>query len=85
MHGSRSVTNPTPLTILKSSLTIDEDGRNAVFAGKVDYKTLGGAGFASQRTATADKVWDMSGFTHLKVVMNAVGSDGTSLIWKIGR
>lgn len=33
---------------------------HAVFTGNLDTKTLGGAGFASQRTVWDDKHWDLS-------------------------
>jgi hypothetical protein len=33
----------------------------ALFYGTLDTKTLGGAGFASRRTADTSKVWDCSG------------------------
>lgn len=32
------------------------------FTGELDIKTLGGAGFASQRTTGDDRVWDLSGY-----------------------
>lgn len=34
----------------------------AIFRGHLDIKTLGGAGFASQRTTGDDRQWDLSGY-----------------------
>jgi len=47
----------------QSHLEIHSNGYSneyALFYGTLDTKTLGGAGFASQRTADTSKVWDCS-------------------------
>jgi hypothetical protein len=41
----------------------DFDKCNAQFHGVLDIETLGGAGFASQRTTGDDRKWDLSGKT----------------------
>ncbi|RAL11222.1 CIA30 family protein [Aspergillus homomorphus CBS 101889] len=51
------------LTITSSS----NDQTTARFHGTLDIKTLGGAGFASQRTTTTTKEWDLSPFSGLEV------------------
>ena len=42
------------------------------FNGELDIKTLGGAGFASQRT-TGDRTWDLS--EHAGIVLDVTESD----------
>lgn len=39
---------------------LDIKGSTACFHGNLDIKTLGGAGFASQRTTGDDRSWDLS-------------------------
>ncbi|KAI5205383.1 CIA30-domain-containing protein [Aureobasidium subglaciale] len=41
---------------------LDCHGSTGRFHGNLDIKTLGGAGFASQRTTGEDKCWDLSGY-----------------------
>jgi len=41
----------------------------AVFNGNLDIKTLGGAGFASQRTTGEDKTWDLSKYDGLEIII----------------
>jgi hypothetical protein len=41
---------------------LDISGTTATFHGNLDIKTLGGAGFASQRTVTDSQVWDLSAY-----------------------
>ncbi|RDW71903.1 CIA30 family protein [Coleophoma crateriformis] len=43
----------------------------AVFQGNLDIKTLGGAGFASQRTTGEDRVWDLSPYDGLLLDLDA--------------
>ena len=43
------------------------DEKNARFYGELDIKTLGGAGFASQRTVGDDSNWDLSGFAGIQL------------------
>jgi hypothetical protein len=61
---------------LESYLTLEEDGALAKFHGTLDIKTLGGAGFASQRTAGEDWSWDLSMYDGIS--MDVASSDGTS-------
>jgi hypothetical protein len=46
----------------------------AVFNGNLDIKTLGGAGFASQRTTGEDRSWDLSKYNGLELEIKK--SDG---------
>ena len=41
--------------------------KNARFYGDLDIKTLGGAGFASQRTVSEDSTWDLSGYAGIQL------------------
>lgn len=43
------------------------DEKNARFYGNLDIKTLGGAGFASQRTVSENKTWDLSGYAGIQL------------------
>lgn len=43
------------------------DEKNARFYGNLDIKTLGGAGFASQRTVGEDRSWDLSGYAGIQL------------------
>lgn len=43
-----------------SELSISPAAPAAIFRGVLDIKTLGGAGFASQRTTGEDRSWDLS-------------------------
>ncbi|XTI88520.1 CIA30-domain-containing protein, partial [Cenococcum geophilum] len=40
---------------------------NACFYGQLDIQTLGGAGFASQRTTGDDRSWDVSGYDSIQL------------------
>lgn len=51
----------------KSQSYLVRDEKNARFYGELDIKTLGGAGFASQRTVTEDKDWDLSGYAGIEL------------------
>lgn len=51
--------------VLQSYLVRDD--KNARFYGDLDIKTLGGAGFASQRTVTEDSTWDLSGYAGIQL------------------
>lgn len=61
------------LTIRKSYL--DCHLRKAIFRGHLDTKTLGGAGFASQRTTGDGRSWDLSHFDGLLITINTALSD----------
>lgn len=50
---------------MQSYLVRDE--KNARFYGNLDIKTLGGAGFASQRTVSEDKNWDLSEYAGIQL------------------
>src|SRR4051794_23779809 len=56
-----------------SALTCSPSDPVAVFSGNLDIKTLGGAGFASQRTTGEDRIWDLSSYEGL--VLDVVRSD----------
>ncbi|KAI9782404.1 MAG: hypothetical protein M1816_001902 [Peltula sp. TS41687] len=44
----------------------------ARFYGQLDFQTLGGAGFASQRTTGDDRSWDLTGYDGIEIdVVNA--------------
>lgn len=59
-----------------SNLTISGDGAQAVFHGILDTKTLGGAGFASQRTAGVLSL-DLSDAVGLQLDLGAGNSGQT--------
>ena len=48
-------------------MTQPSGSTNALFAGTLDIKTLGGAGFASQRTDISDEVRDLSDYDGLEI------------------
>lgn len=58
----------------KSQSYLDTTGSSAHFHGTLDIKTLGGAGFASQRTTSEDKTWDLSSYDGIKLDLGK--SDG---------
>ena len=49
-----------------SQSTLAISGSQAIFSGKLDTKTLGGAGFASQAT-TPDSSWNLSAYDGIEV------------------
>lgn len=51
-----------------SVMDIATDGKYSAFSGMVDSKTLGGAGFASQRTTHHVNPWDLSQFDGIVLV-----------------
>ncbi|KAJ5771431.1 uncharacterized protein N7511_003482 [Penicillium nucicola] len=55
-----------------SELVPSTDG--VFFRGKLDIETLGGAGFASQRTIAQDQTWDLTGNDGIE--LNVIPSDG---------
>ncbi|KAJ5726184.1 uncharacterized protein N7483_007541 [Penicillium malachiteum] len=57
-----------------STLTCSASSLTATFHGELDIQTLGGAGFASQRTTGTDRVWDLSAYDGLEVILGP--SDG---------
>jgi len=48
-----------------SELSCNPTSPTAIFHGNLDIKTLGGAGFASQRTTGEDRNWDLSKYEGL--------------------
>ncbi|PBP16671.1 CIA30 family protein [Diplocarpon rosae] len=56
-----------------SELTCNPLSPSAIFHGNLDIKTLGGAGFASQRTTGEDRNWDLSKYDGL--VLDIAKSD----------
>ena len=55
---------------------LESSGDNSVcFHGHLDIKALGGAGFASQRTAGGDRRWDLSAFTGIELSIDPSKSD----------
>lgn len=46
-----------------------------MFTGHLDIDTLGGAGFASQRTSSDDRPWDFSQFEGLQIIIDASQTD----------
>ncbi|KAH8150714.1 uncharacterized protein LAJ45_05410 [Morchella importuna] len=46
------------------------EGTSALFSGTLDTSTLGGAGFASQRT-TEEAIWDLAPYTGIELVVSA--------------
>lgn len=58
----------------QSYLTVSDDGSQATFSGTLDIKTLGGAGFASQRTIDDGPTWDLTAYASL--VLDVARADG---------
>lgn len=52
-----------------SNLSCSPSSLLAKFHGNLDIKTLGGAGFASQRTTGTDRIWDLSGYDGLELIL----------------
>ena len=51
----------------QSYLSVSQDCSVAHFRGTLDTQTLGGAGFASQRTVYASKTWDLSKYDGIEL------------------
>ena len=73
IHAHIPASSCCKLTVHKSYL--DCHPRKAIFQGHLDTKTLGGAGFASQRTTGDDRNWDLSRFDGLLITIDAAHSD----------
>lgn len=54
-------------TIGKSISYLDCTDKTGTFRGNLDIKTLGGAGFASQRTTQEDAEWDLSRYAGIEL------------------
>lgn len=52
---------------LQSYLDLECDDKIGRFHGCLDIKTLGGAGFASQRTTGEDREWDLSDYKGIQI------------------
>ncbi|TVY80310.1 Uncharacterized protein LSUE1_G005869 [Lachnellula suecica] len=57
-----------------SEFVFSPPSKTAIFRGNLDIDTLGGAGFASQRTTGENRTWDLSGYDGL--LLNIVKADG---------
>ncbi|KAL4979893.1 complex I intermediate-associated protein 30-domain-containing protein [Aspergillus desertorum] len=57
-----------------SHLTPSPDKKTATFNGHLDVRTLGGAGFASQRTS-GDRNWDLSPYAGVELDIDTANSD----------
>ena len=58
-----------------STLTCSAGSLVAKFHGNLDISTLGGAGFASQRTKGVDREWDVSRYDGLEIQIDSGTSD----------
>ena len=68
----------------QSYLEVDSEDRfKAIFRGDLDIKTLGGAGFASQRTVD-DKHWDLSAYDGISLKLGTSDEKKYTLILKDG-
>jgi len=65
-----------------SNLVCDPSLTNAEFYGNLDTKTLGGAGFASQRTTGEDKEWDLSDYEGIIIAIKKSDMKRYTLILK---
>jgi hypothetical protein len=59
----------------QSYLAMSSSGTMAKFHGNLDIQTLGGAGFASQRTKEDDRDWDVSSYDGIEIIVSK--SDST--------
>ncbi|KAF2661381.1 NADH:ubiquinone oxidoreductase complex I intermediate-associated protein 30 [Lophiostoma macrostomum CBS 122681] len=66
----------------KSQSYLDVSSGNARFHGTLDIKTLGGAGFASQRTTGDDRIWDLSSYDGIKIRLGKCDSKRYTFILK---
>lgn len=65
-----------PLTHDRQSYLECRSGSVGRFHGELDIKTLGGAGFASQRTTDEEREWDLERYAG--VVIDVAEADGKS-------
>jgi hypothetical protein len=65
-----------------SKLSCSSQSPIAEFHGNLDIKTLGGAGFASQRTTGEDRLWDLSGYDGLELDIAASDAKQYTVILK---
>ena len=55
---------------------------SAEFHGRLDIKTLGGAGFASQRTAGEERVWDLTSYEGIELDVKTANDKQYTFILK---
>ncbi|KAE9377200.1 CIA30-domain-containing protein [Stipitochalara longipes BDJ] len=65
-----------------SELTCDPSSPTAIFHGNLDTKTLGGAGFASQRTTGEDRDWNLSSYDGITLDIKKADGKKYTLILK---
>jgi hypothetical protein len=65
-----------------SELSYNSTNSIAIFRGNLDTKTLGGAGFASQRTTREDRNWDISQYDGLLLDIKECDEKKYTLILK---
>lgn len=63
-------------------MEVNEESSVARFYGDLDIETLGGAGFASQRTTTEDQTWNLSEYEGLELSIEKADSKKYTLILK---
>jgi hypothetical protein len=61
---------------------LDFSGKTANFHGTLDIKTLGGAGFASQRTVTDSDVWDLSAYSGIHLALGKTDGNKYTFVIK---
>ncbi|KAF2869850.1 complex I intermediate-associated protein 30-domain-containing protein [Massariosphaeria phaeospora] len=66
----------------KSQSYLEVPDSSARFHGTLDIKTLGGAGFASQRTVEEAKTWDLSDYDGLRLDLGKADSKRYTVILK---
>lgn len=54
----------------KSISHLDCTEKTGTFRGNLDIKTLGGAGFASQKTTGEDRKWDLSKYAGIELCIS---------------
>ncbi|KAF8428704.1 hypothetical protein EV426DRAFT_585500 [Tirmania nivea] len=69
LRGGISISHLTIHPIPGSSSSSGSPGAVATFHGNLDTKTLGGAGFASQRTVGDDRGWDLRDYYGIEVIV----------------
>ncbi|KZF26423.1 CIA30-domain-containing protein [Xylona heveae TC161] len=61
---------------------LDCSASSALFHGTLDIETLGGAGFASQRTTSTDKTWDVSTYNGVLLEIDQADEKSYTFILK---
>jgi hypothetical protein len=78
--GNHGIGAETKRLIIFVQSYLVRDEKYARFYGHLDIKTLGGAGFASQRTVSEDKNWDLSDYAGIQ--LDIAKGDSKSHQWK---